>query len=216
MSLRVAFDLDGTLADMRSALKMVEYRLFGTGAADPVLADSNKGHAPADDRAEDREAPGANPPVAEVQKEGLTLRQQRRLWEVVAGTKDFWESLNEIEPGTVRAIASQVMHRRWEVIFLTKRPATAGRTVQLQTQRWLRAKGFPLPSVFVVAGSRGKAAGALEIDAVVDDLPQNCIDVTSESRAAAVLVLRETSHRITVNAKRLGISVVPSAEEALK
>src|SRR3972149_7596900 len=158
MSLRVAFDLDGTLADMRSALKMVERRLFGTDAIDPGAPDNTKGHEPPDVRSEDGEAGGVKTPDPPPKKEGLTLSQQRQVWEAVAGTKDFWESLDEIEPGTVRAIANQVVHRGWEVIFLTKRPATAGRTVQVQTQRWLRAKGYSLPSVFVVAGCRADAS----------------------------------------------------------
>jgi len=216
MSLRIALDLDGTLADMRSALQMVEDRLFGAGPADPGGPDDTERHAPAQDRTEAREARKVNASGLGVRKEGLTLRQQRRVWEAVAQIEDFWESLDEIEPGAVRAIASKAAQRRWEVIFFTKRPATTGRAVQLQTQRWLRARGFPLPSVSVVAGSRGKAADALEIDAVVDDSPQNCVDVRSESKAAAILVWRDASEAITVNAKRLGISVVSSAAEALK
>ena len=39
-----------------------------------------------------------------------------------------------------------------EIIFLTKRPESAGATAQVQTQRWLQSKGFALPSVFVVQG----------------------------------------------------------------
>ncbi len=37
----------------------------------------------------------------------------------------------------------------------------SGATPQVQTQRWLESKGFRLPSVFVVQGSRGRIAAAL-------------------------------------------------------
>ena len=67
----------------------------------------------------------------------------------------------EIEPGAVGHLATLARERRWEVIFPTKRPESGGDTVQLQTQRWLEAKGFMLPSVFVVQGSRGLVADAL-------------------------------------------------------
>ena len=73
-----------------------------------------------------------------------------------------------------------MLEQHWEVFFITQRPATRGETVQRQTQRWLVAQGFDLPSVLVIAGSRGAAAGALRLDYHVDDLAQNCVDVLSD------------------------------------
>jgi len=148
--------------------------------------------------------------------DGLTRRQQQQVWRAVADIENFWETLEEIEPGAVRAIAEQSARRGWEVVFLTKRPRTRGRTSQEQSQRWLRARGFHLPSVAVVSDSRGRIADALRLDAVVDDLPENCVDVVSDSRAAAILVRRSESARIRVNAKRLGITVVASVADALR
>lgn len=213
--MRIAFDLDGTLADMHAALKMVEARLFEAEAGEPPATEAGEegsdakqgggGNRPASDNA----APGDG------KRSGLSRGQQRRLWRAAAEIENFWETLEEIEPGSVRAIAEHTLRRGWEVIFLTQRPRTSGRTSQMQSQRWLRAHGFSLPSVFVVSDSRGKIADALRLDAVVDDLPENCVDVVSDSRAAAVLVRRRESARINVNAKRLGITVVPSVAEAL-
>src|SRR5437764_377232 len=77
----------------------------------------------------------------------LTPRQVRRLWRHVELIDGFWETLNEIEPGSVARLAAVAADRRWEVIFLTKRPESAGATAQVQSQRWLQAKGFTLPSV---------------------------------------------------------------------
>ena len=121
----------------------------------------------------------------------MTVRQERRLWRHVQSIDGFWESLHEIEPGIVARLAALSAERRWEVIFLTKRPETAGAIAQVQTQRWLQAHGFPLPSVFVVHGSRGRVAESLGLDFVVDDRPENCLDVIVDSKARAMLVWRE-------------------------
>jgi len=92
-----------------------------------------------------------------------------------------------------------------EVCFITQRPATAGDTVQRQTQRWLVGQGFDLPSVLVIAGSRGAAAGALRLDYHVDDSPTNCIDVKSESGARPVLIVPDAHAATIESARKLGI-----------
>jgi hypothetical protein len=101
------------------------------------------------------------------------------------------------------------------VIFLTKRPETVGATAQVQTQRWLESRGFTLPSVYVVQGSRGRIAAALGLDIVVDDRPENCLDVVVDSKARAILVWREDPEQLPVAAKRLGIGVVTTVAECL-
>ena len=88
-------------------------------------------------------------------------------------------------------IAARASKRRWEVLFVTQRPATAGDAAQTQTQRWLRDRGFPLPAVYVVRRSRGAIAEALGLDAVVDDQVANCLDVVADSRARPLLLCRE-------------------------
>jgi hypothetical protein len=101
------------------------------------------------------------------------------------------------------------------VIFLTSRPPSDGSSVQRQSQRWLERHGFPLPSVFVVHGSRGRIAEALELDVVIDDRPENCLDVVLESKAAAVLVWRGNQATVPASARRMGISVAPSVMACL-
>jgi hypothetical protein len=96
------------------------------------------------------------------------------------------------------------------VIFITQRPASAGDTTQLQTQRWLVARGFDLPSVYVIRGTRGKVADALSLDVVVDDRPENCLDVKLESRARAILVWKDDLASLPQNARRLGIEPIAS------
>jgi hypothetical protein len=101
------------------------------------------------------------------------------------------------------------------VLFITSRPRSAGRTVQRQSQRWLAQMGFDLPSVYVVHGSRGQVAAALELDVVIDDRPENCLDVVLESKAGAILVWRGGEKTVPASAKRLGIATVSTVAEVL-
>jgi hypothetical protein len=145
----------------------------------------------------------------------MTSRQQRRLWQHVESIENFWETLADFEPGVIQRLAAIAAERRWEVIFLTKRPETVGATAQLQSQRWLQSKGFTLPSVYVVQGSRGRIAAALGLDIVVDDRPENCLDVVVDSKARAILVWRDDEKQLPAAARRLGIGVVKTVGECL-
>jgi len=165
MALRIAFDMDGVLADMDGAAR---------------------------------------------QHSG-----QRLFWKHVGETENFWQSLEEIEPGSVARISQAATDGRWEVIFLTKRPKSAGATAQVQTQRWLQTHGFPLPSVFVVQGSRGLIAASLDLDVVVDDRPENCLDIIADSKARPILVWRAEQQGLPTAIKKLGVTVVSTVDECL-
>lgn len=222
MALRIAFDLDGVLADMESELVRQAETIFDeamtrrlrespTAASNTAAADdSGDGEAVA--ASAGAPVPDNIPPLLKLR---MTSRQQRRLWRHVETINNFWETLEELEPGVVQRLAALAAERRWEIIFLTKRPESAGATAQVQTQRWLEAKGFRLPSVFVVQGSRGRIASALDLDVVIDDRPENCLDVVVDSRARTVLVWREDERLLPVAAKRLGIVVVKTVGECL-
>ena len=213
MSLRVAFDLDGTIADMEGALQRIAEELFGPNVAlRPAGSEHLDAPASVDDVGDDTTKVEAR---AE-KKQVLTGRQLRRVWERVAGTENFWAALPEIEPGSVARIAAMRSDHRLEVIFLTQRPDTQGEITQLQTQRWLAAHGFELPSVFVLRGSRGLAASALQIDVVVDDRPENCLEVATESRARPLLLWRDPIELLPPGTRRLGIEPVPSIAEAVR
>jgi len=216
--LRIAFDMDGVLADMDAALLRHAQALFGAVAVDSIRAVAPVAPTSPVGAAADIEPNQPSPadcaddvPPSTLR---LTDRQQRRLWQHVATVENFWESLTEIEPGSGARLGALAAERRWETIFLTKRPQSAGATAQVQTQRWLEANGFRMPSVFVVQGSRGRIAAALALDVVVDDRPENCLDVVVDSRARAVLVCRQPSQTVAAS-KRLGIGVVTSVSECL-
>jgi hypothetical protein len=216
--LRIAFDMDGVLADMDGALLRHAEALFG---ADAVRAMAPVNTTPALNpggrtTAGEPNRPPAGDPADDAPASTLRLtdRQHRRLWQHVATIENFWESLQEIEPGSVARLGALAAERRWETIFLTKRPSSAGATAQIQTQRWLEANGFRMPSVFVVQGSRGRIAAALALDVVVDDRPENCLDVVVDSHARAVLVCRQHPQAIEAS-KRLGIGIARSVGECL-
>lgn len=211
MSFRVGFDMDGVLADMDGALLQHAAALFGDAAL------KERRPAPATPPADAPQPPPAETadPAPAVSALALSARQEAELWRRVQSVENFWETLVEIEAGTVARLAALAQERRWEVIFLTKRPATSGYTAQRQSQRWLESKGFTLPSVFVVQGSRGRIASALDLDIVVDDRPENCLDVVMDSTARAVLVWRDGQETLPAATRRLGIGVVQTVAECL-
>lgn len=169
--LRIACDLDGTLADLSSAYRKVEEQIHGDS-------------------------------------DGL-------VWDAIRTIDNFWVGLEPIEPGIVRRLCDVSKRSRWEVFFVTQRPGTAGDSVQRQTQQWLINQGFDAPSVLTVPGSRGRAAHALDLDFLIDDLPRNCIDVASESRCRPLLVSRLSDADAERSAERFKIAVVRSVSDAL-
>ena len=213
MALRVAFDLDGTIADMEGALQREAERLFGPNVLLRPAGSDHLDAPPSVDAVRDDTTKVVSPAEP---KQVLAGRQLRQLWEHVVGIENFWTTLKEIEWGSVARIAAMRNAHKLEVMFLTQRPDTEGEITQLQTQRWLEAHGFELPSVFVLRGSRGLAASALQMDVVVDDRPENCLEVATESKARPLLVWRDPIEFVPSGATRLGIEVVPSLDEALR
>jgi hypothetical protein len=142
-------------------------------------------------------------------------RESSAVWKALVSIDNFWETLAEIESGAIRRLATIADAEGWEVIFLTSRPLAPGRTVQRQSQTWLVRHGFPMPSVYVVQGSRGRIAESLQLDVFVDDRPDNCLDIVLESKARAILVWRGSPAKVPASTKRLGIGVVPTVAACL-
>src|SRR5688572_3353288 len=211
MALRIGCDLDGVLADMEGALVREAEKLFG---ARPMRQPSERRTYDASSMADivPSEVADNAPLQHELQ---LSDRERRALWRHVRSIEGFWESLEETEPGIVKKLAALAADRRWEIIFLTRRPTTSGDTAQLQSQRWLVAKGFPLPSVYVVTASRGLIAAGLTLDIVVDDTPENCVDVASDSKALTIAIFRSTGVAPPPILKSMGIHTVSTTSECL-
>lgn len=191
---------------MLSVLQKEAEKLFGKAPARATAAEMPAGAEPSPVEQE------AELPITRL---ALDRDQRSRLWRHVETIPNFWVNLPETETGIVQRIAALTEERRWEVIFLTTRPAVRGLTTQVQSQQWLEAHGFRWPSVFVVERSRGRIAEALQLDAVVDDRSENCLDVALESKAAAIWVERSGTKNPLPAAKRLGVRVVPSTVAAV-
>lgn len=203
MSLRIAVDLDGTVANLDAELfRLAEQRLGIPPAPAPEPPTESSSDAP--------DALGAS---ALLPTFGRRTRQ--RLWKQIESIDNFWETLDEIESGAVARLAEVASTRRWEVIFLTQRPQTAGDSAQVQSQRWLLAHGFPNPTVFVVKRSRGSIAAALGLHVVVDDRPENCVDVATDSQAQPILIGGESAAAYEAAASQLNIVVVRSMHACL-
>src|SRR3954463_6255116 len=166
MSLRVGFDVDGVLADFRSAFRETAAKTARRGIA------------------------AAMGTAAVLDEAALSPDDVRRVWEQIAKQSNWWMEIEAYEADQIARLYALSRAACWEVFFLTKRPASAGDSVQFQTQWWIERHGFYLPSVLTVPGSRGEVATAVRLDLLVDDQLINCVEVVSASPAKAILMQR--------------------------
>lgn len=188
MALRIGLDVDGVVADFRSAFQDAARRC---GARD------------IDDPDEPRRT------------QALDQKEIRKVWEYVAKTPNWWVELRPYEPEQLARLYERVRSNGWELFFLTNRPPSGGDTVQYQTQWWLERQGFYMPSVLTVPGSRGEIANALRLDIVVDDLAVNCVEVVSASTAKALMLMRQADEAARKHATDRGIGVVETLADAV-
>lgn len=203
--MRIGFDLDGTVADMHEALARVAVRLFPGVDLSSVPNSTDPTQKPGSDSGSE----------VRLSTSGLSSSQMKELWAAACAQTNFWETLPEIEPGALTRLYEVSMARKWEVIFITSRPESAGDTAQVQSYRWLMKMGFKTPSIFVCHGSRGKISSALALDVFVDDRPENCLDIAIDSQARAILVWRGDEGKVPGSARQLGIGSVSSINQCL-
>ena len=214
--LRIGFDMDGTLADLSSAYAAVEDQLYGAERA------QHERPAPEAREEEQHIEEGAPPPEAEAVERKVAARRaargpghRDRVWRAIEATPNFWTLLKPIDAEAIKRLNRLTYEHKWEVFFITQRPATAGNTVQWQTYKWLVEHGFEMPSVIPLSGGRGKAASALRLDYLVDDTPQNCVDVLSDSSARAILLVDADDSIAAASARRLGIGTACTINDVL-
>jgi FMN phosphatase YigB (HAD superfamily) len=215
--LRIAFDMDGTLADFSAAYMSIEADLSGE------VVPSHEKPAPeareAEQHAEGAAQPQSDPADERRQNERRSARSVKghrdRVWRTIENTPNFWTTLKPLEDGAVKRLYDLTGEHNWEVFFITQRPSTAGGTVQWQTHKWLVEQGFKTPSVIPLSAGRGKAASALKLDYLVDDTPQNCVDVLSDSSTRVILLVDSRDPLAETSARRLGIGTARSIHEVL-
>lgn len=147
----------------------------------------------------------------------LSKQEVEQLWRLVGNASNWWLDVPPYEPDQIARLYALARRGRWEIFFLTSRPASAGDTVQLQTQVWLERMGFLMPSVLTTpAGARGEVARSLRLDLAVDDRVVNCMEIISASNAKTVLVARDGADgKVRATAEARGVGVVTSFAEAL-
>src|SRR5262245_30854406 len=91
MSLRIAFDLDGVLADMDREITRQAELLFSPNAASALPEE--------EDDADEQDGPAPA-------RLSLTVGQQHELWRKIRSIENFWERLEEIEDGIIKRIAT--------------------------------------------------------------------------------------------------------------
>jgi hypothetical protein len=188
MSLRIGIDVDGVIADFRTAFHAAAVRCLRRDVAD----------------SKDIESMGP-----------LSPDDIRKVWDHIARTQNWWMEVPPYEPDQIARLYSLTRAAGWEIFFLTKRPPSAGDSVQFQTQWWIERFGFYLPAVLTVPGSRGDIASGLRLDMIIDDQILNCIEVVSASPTKALLMLRSTNAATREHASNRGIGVVSSLAEAI-
>lgn len=189
--LRIGFDLDGVVADFRMAFLQAAAQLLGRDAI-------RKPSSPMPDL------------------DAVSAADAKLVWKGITETPNWWLSLAPFEPAQIARLYQLARRFRWEVSFLTSRIPTAGDSVQFQSQSWLEAYGFYMPTVVTVPGSRGEIANALRLDIVIDDQFLNCLEVVGASQAKAMLVLRMSDASLEQQATERGIGVVQRLDDVIE
>jgi hypothetical protein len=187
MALRLGVDIDGVLADFRAAFRDAARECLRRD----VAVDSEPDEA------------------------ALSHSEIDRVWTHIGRSANWWMSVKAYEPDEIANLYALARSGKWEICFLTKRPASAGDAVQFQTQWWLEQQGFYLPAVITVPGSRGDLANALRLDLVIDDQFVNCAEVIGAGPTKALLMLRDANPAMQKHAMDRGVGVVSSLAETI-
>ncbi len=186
MALRLGIDIDGVLADFRNAFRETARDCLRREVVSDSLTDNSLSHVDID-----------------------------RVWNHIARRPNWWMTLRAYEPAEIANLYELARSNKWEVCFLTKRPPSAGDSVQFQTQWWLEQQGFYLPAVITVPGSRGDLANALRLDLAIDDQFVNCAEIISAGPTKALLMLRDPNPSMQQHAIDRGVGVVATLNETL-
>jgi hypothetical protein len=135
----------------------------------------------------------------------LSLDMEERVWERIRNTPNFYEFLPPYaSPKELKRLGSLVAQGCHEFYFITSRFPTKGRSVQLQSQRWIQKK-IGEPVSVIVSSRKGELCKVLGIDYAVDDAPhhvENLLDHGINTYIMDWPYNRHIDHRLRV--KNLG------------
>lgn len=137
---------------------------------------------------------------------GLSAEQISVIWDRIQGTHNFWLNLKKLPTVDAYDVALLDQHT---LFFITSRAPSVGLPVEKQTAVWLQRVGFSYPTV-IVSANKGELAEALQLDAFLDDRPENCLAVRGMAPRCKVF-LQDASHNRTFES--LGIKRVQNLSE---
>ncbi len=124
----------------------------------------------------------------------LTNEETKQSWAEVAKVPNFWADLKPLpsfDNETIVLLKRLIM--RHDVYFITNRFATPGSSPMKQTKHWFYINALIKSPNVMIAKDKGPMASVLQLDAFIDDKPQNCLDVL-EVRPNARVYLCNSSH----------------------
>lgn len=118
---------------------------------------------------------------------GYTPAEETKAWKLIETSPYFWRDLPQY-PDTPAAMLYLNAERKTgaDVYFVTSRPSLSAKA---QTELWLRDAGYDYPTV-LISGRKGMCAGALLMDAYIDDRWENAIDVVERTDTTVYLMDR--------------------------
>ena len=168
---------------------------------DGVLADFNNAFARVLRQVTGRELYGTFTTWEWMKAWGYTDEECARAWAAVKRSARFWEDLTPL------ADVSELSRLGARLVFVTNR---IGETAQEQTERWLRRYGIADPRV-ILSADKGVWAALAQVDAFIDDKPENC-RMVKEALPSATVILLEQPWNV---GERSGLQSAPTLAAAL-
>jgi uncharacterized HAD superfamily protein len=126
----------------------------------------------------------------------LTKEQLAEGWKKLQETKNFWTNLEMTNIEQVQYLIKVLdNHPSINIYFLTNRAQTVGDTVVKQSIESLKSFGWSNPQV-IATTQKGAVARALDLRFFIDDMAENCAQVSLYYQAAKVFVLDKPYNRI--------------------
>lgn len=183
-ALRIAFDIDGVVADFNKAFSELiikhqkELKLFPDTEL-PVVTDKEviknwywhmwyPPDAPADGK--------------------ITEEQVGEVWKKLFDEHNWWMTLQPLID--IQKLVDKLQLLRAEVYFVTVRPPTAGYTPLAQSQLWLIKHGISMPNV-AISSDKGVLARSLRIHLFVEDNANNAMDIATATASNTRVLLHD-------------------------